>query len=334
MLYRLKGVVKRYGGRTVLDVAEGCLEKGRVLGLLGPNGAGKTTLLEILAFLIPPTSGEVVFDGSPVDYERNLMALRRRVVLVQQHPILFSTTVFENVAFPLKIRKTPKNRRGRSVEELLELVGMEDFIRARAGKLSGGETQRVAIARALACAPEVVLLDEPTASVDVENQVAIERIIRDINERKGISVVFTTHDMIQASRLAHETVSLFEGRMVDSTHENVFGGMIEKAGRGPSRCVLHDGTVLLVATDRSGAVRVCIPPGRVTLSRDKPDSGDGNLFRGPLIQLTRERSRVRAVVDGSIPLSVFIAADEFKRLNPSLGDELWARCAPGCIEVL
>jgi tungstate transport system ATP-binding protein len=99
---------------------------------------------------------------------------------------------------------------------------MRDFGHARAHKLSSGETQRVSIARALACFPEVILLDEPTANVDVENQIAIERIIREINRTKSISVVFTTHNMIQASRLADETVFLYEGKVARSIYENIF----------------------------------------------------------------------------------------------------------------
>ena len=99
-------------------------------------------------------------------------------MLVQQHCILFTATVWKNVEFPLTIRRIDKARRERIVEELLDLVGMAAFRHSKAHRLSGGETQRVAIAQALACFPEVILLDEPTANVDVENQITIERIVR------------------------------------------------------------------------------------------------------------------------------------------------------------
>ncbi|MGD9033249.1 MAG: ABC transporter ATP-binding protein, partial [Desulfobacteraceae bacterium] len=172
MLYELYNLRKIYDGRPVLDLENLSLEKGKVLGLLGPNGAGKTTLLQILGFLLDPSAGDLRFENKSVDFAgASLMALRRRVVLVQQQPILFTSTVSKNVEFPLKIRDIPKERRNRVVEELLDLVGMGAFRAARAHKLSGGETQRVAMARALACSPEVILLDEPTANVDVENQI-------------------------------------------------------------------------------------------------------------------------------------------------------------------
>ena len=228
MSYRVKDLIKTYGGRTVLNLEDISLEGGKVHGIIGPNGAGKTTFLEVLAFLLPPTSGEVWFGEERVDFSGlKLIRLRQRVVMVQQKPILFTTTVYNNVEFPLKIRGRPGPERERTVNELLDLVGMENFRDAKAHRLSGGETQRVAIAQALACSPEVILMDEPTASVDVENQINIERIIREINRKKGISVIFTTHDMIQASRMADEIVFMFEGKAADSIHENIFSGRIE-----------------------------------------------------------------------------------------------------------
>ena len=168
-------------GMYIRDIPTFEMEKGKIIGLLGPNGAGKTTLMEILAFIMPPTSGEIFYKNKKVEFNGSgLIDLRKKVVLVQQNPILFTTTVFNNVEFPLKIRKVEKQKRGRIVDELLGLVGMENFREAKAHNLSGGETQRIAIAQALACSPEVILLDEPTASVDVENRINIERIISPI----------------------------------------------------------------------------------------------------------------------------------------------------------
>ena len=122
MLYTLKNIIKAYDGRAVLALNHLCLQKGKVIGLLGPNGAGKTTLLEILAFLLSPTSGEIWFKQEKINSNTvGMIKLRRKVVLVQQHPILFTTTVYKNIDFPLKIRNTPKTRRTRVVHELLEL---------------------------------------------------------------------------------------------------------------------------------------------------------------------------------------------------------------------
>lgn len=214
MLFKLERIKKVFKQKTVLDITELHIEKGKILGLLGPNGSGKTTLLNILAFLDAPSGGTLYYDEKPVIFkEPFLQPLRKQVILVDQHPILFSTSVYNNVEFGLKIRKIPKKERQKIVCESLEKVGMLSFAKADGHNLSGGETQRVAIARAIACSPDVLLLDEPTSSADIEHQAIIENIIKDIHKEKQISVIFTTHDMTQASKLADEKIFLYNGRI-------------------------------------------------------------------------------------------------------------------------
>jgi len=334
VLYELKNLKKTYGQRTVLNLERLRFEKNKVIGLLGPNGAGKTTLLEIMAFLTKPSAGDIRFEKELIDYTNGkLIDLRRKVVLIQQHPILFTTTVFENVEYPLKIRKIHKAKRKKIIKELLELVGMEIFGQASAHKLSGGETHRVAIAQALACFPEVILMDEPTASVDVENQINIERIIQKINLEKSISVIFTTHNMIQASRLADETVFLFEGKVAQSIYENIFSGHIEVDSKGYKYCVLHSGLKLRVSSQKSGLIRISIDPNAVKLSQKESGSSMYNCFKGTLIQLTDEQSRVRALVDVGIPISVLIPKEVFKSLHLNLGEKVWLNCPKESIDV-
>lgn len=221
MVYKISQLTKRYGDRTVLDIPLLEIEKGSSYALLGPNGAGKTTLLNILGFLEPPTTGNIVYGLHPVQFtESYLQPLRKTVVVVEQHPILFTTTVYKNLEFGLKIRRIPKSKRAEIIEASLDLVGMLQLAQAPAHRLSGGETQRVAIARALAVNPEVLLCDEPTSSVDEENQVAIINILRQINDIKKITLVFTTHDRVQVSSLAHYTLLLKHGKIVSGTNEN------------------------------------------------------------------------------------------------------------------
>jgi tungstate transport system ATP-binding protein len=335
MLYELKKLKKTYGERTVLDLEELSLEEGKVLGILGPNGAGKTTLLEILAFLQPPTSGEIRFNGSRVDFSTNsLISLRRKVVIVGQHPIMFTTTVCKNLEFPLGIRKLPKSKREGIIDDLLQLVGMRPFREARGHKLSGGETQRIAIARALACAPKVILFDEPTANVDVENQIAIERIISEINREKGISVIFTTHDIIQASRLADDTIFLYDGNITHSTYENIFNGRIEVAEDGSKLCLVQDRLSLTVRTQKDGPVRIFIDPTLVRITSNQSEVARENTFCGRLIQLTDEQNRIRALVDVGIPLSVLIPREQFREVYLGPGESVCLTCPPESIEFI
>jgi len=334
MLYKLKRLKKVYNHRTVLDIEGLTLEKGQVTGLLGPNGSGKTTLLKILTFILEPTSGEIRFKGKRVDFASGkLIDLRRKVVLVQQQPILFTSTVANNVAFPLRIRKIEKTERERLVGELLELVGMLSFRDAMAHRLSGGETQRVAIARALACFPEVILMDEPTANVDVENQIVIERIIGEINEKREISVIFTTHNMIQASRLAEKTIFLFEGRVARSTYENIFSGYIQEDEKGEKTCILQSGVKLHVKNGKPGPVRISIDPELIKIGHGDGGQSSQNMFTGRLIQLTDENSRVRALMDVGIMLSVLIPKYRLDDLDVRVGMKVWVRCPAESIEV-
>ncbi len=309
--------------------------EGEVLGILGPNGAGKTTLMEILAFLKTPTSGVVRFNGERIDFNANsLIHLRRKVVIVGQHPILFTTTVSKNLEFPLGVRKLPKENRQRIIDELLDLVGMSPFRNVRANNLSGGETQRIAIARALGCSPEVILFDEPTANVDVESQIAIERIIREVNREKGISVIFTTHDMIQASRLADQTIFLFEGKIARSTYENIFNGRIELDGKGSKCCVIQSRLRLGVHTHKDGPVRILIDPTLLKVTRDEALATAENTFCGKLIQLTDEQSRIRVLVDVGIPLSVLIPKEQFGTMCLGPGEPVCLTCPPESIKFI
>jgi tungstate transport system ATP-binding protein len=333
MLYRLKNITKTYNGSPVLDINDLYLKKGKVIGLLGPNGAGKTTLLEILAFLLPPSSGEIWFNQEKVSLNMGrLMKLRRRVVLVEQHPILFTTTVYKNIDFPLKIRKIPKAKRIEMVHEMLELVGMASYKDAEAHTLSGGQTQRVAIARALACSPEVIFLDEPMSSVDVENQITIERIIREINRAKGISVIFTTHDIVQTSRLADDTLFLFEGKVAKSIYENIFSARIVTDKDGHKYFKLPNGMKLRTRSEKTGRIRISISPGRLRISRNK-GSTEENTRKGRIIQLNQEQANVRILVDTGLPLNVLIPKVSFDTHDMGVGDDVWITCPEEGIDI-
>lgn len=222
MVYEISQLTKVYGNRTVLDIPMLKIEKGSIYALLGPNGAGKTTLLNIFGLLEPPTTGNIIYQSQPVQFsELYLQPLRKVIVMVEQHPILFTTTVYKNLEFGLKIRRIQKKERNFIIEESLDMVGMRHFIQAPAHRLSGGETQRVAIARALAVNPQVLLCDEPTSSVDAENQEAIINILRQVNGIKEITIIFTTHDRSQVNSLAHQIMFLDHGKLSTGNGDNL-----------------------------------------------------------------------------------------------------------------
>jgi tungstate transport system ATP-binding protein len=307
MLYTLKSLVKSYAGRKVLDLERLSIEKGRIYGLIGPNGAGKTTLLEILAFLLKPDDGELYYKDIKVNNRNSLLNYRREVVLLQQYPVMFSMSVHRNVEFPLKVRGVARHKRKAVADELLAMVGMSGFAGALAHKLSGGETQRVAIARALACSPEVILLDEPTSGVDIENRAGIETIIRRINREKGISIIFTSHDMLQVARLADEIIYINNGRISDSIHENIFSGVINTSEKGKN-VIIHDSLSIPVDSDiNDGQCRVSINPLKIKIMKQlEANTVDKQILKARLMQLTSEGETVRVLVDAGVPLSLIM----------------------------
>ncbi|HUF55675.1 MAG TPA: ATP-binding cassette domain-containing protein [Thermohalobaculum sp.] len=201
-----RGLTLALDGRTLVDGIDLDLAGGGITVVMGPNGAGKSLLLKLLHGLTPPTAGSVRWGGQPLD-----PAVRRRQAMVFQTAVLLRRSVGANVDFVLRSRGRGARRRR---DALLAHVGLAGRARQPARLLSGGEQQRLALARALAAEPEVLLLDEPTASLDPASVVAIEAIVRAARAR-GTKIVFVTHDIGQARRLADDVVFLHRGRLAE-----------------------------------------------------------------------------------------------------------------------
>jgi tungstate transport system ATP-binding protein len=340
-LYTLSDVVQRYGPRTVLDIPSLTFAENRIYALQGPNGAGKTTLLNMLGFLEQPTSGEIIFRGRSVQFNAaTLQELRRDVVLVDQHPILFSTSVYKNLEFGLKVRKIPADQRRRIIEQALEQVGMADFMHTAATGLSGGETQRVALARALALKPRVFLCDEPTASVDVENQEIILEILGGINASEQITIVFTTHDRRQADRIAHHTLLLEQGRLAATGSENSFPATIRPLEDGTLMCRIHpqivlklDGAVMpdTVATQR----RIHLDPFRLDIrAAGTGSTGGENQIPAVVHQVGAENGRVRMVVEAGVLLILMMSDAQYQRKRLCANDAVTVTVRPDAIQLV
>lgn len=212
-MYRLDSIRKCYGSNVALDIDELTIGEGRLYTLTGANGAGKSTLLNLLAFLSPPTSGEIFYSGKRVDWNHgSVEEHRRKVTLLHQSPYLFGGTVHDNVAFGLKARGIQGEAQRRRVDKALDGVGLQGFRDRKARELSGGEAQRVAMARALALEPEVLLLDEPLANIDQETAGSLETVIASLPAR-GTTVVLITHDPDQPARLNGESILLEGGKV-------------------------------------------------------------------------------------------------------------------------
>lgn len=193
-----------------LSVENLILLPGLIYALTGPNGSGKSSLLRVMALLVPPQTGSIEFAGSESD---DLTRQRKRVTLVEQSPFLFKGSVADNLSYGLKLRGIDSNESSRRIKSTLSKVGLEGFEQRQAKELSGGEVQRVALARALVLNPELLLLDEPTANIDSNSLQAYEDLLRGLTEY-GITVVFSTHDPSQATRLGEEILRIENNRLI------------------------------------------------------------------------------------------------------------------------
>ena len=212
-LYRLRSVTMRYGSSVALDIDALTIPAGRLYTLAGANGAGKSTLLGILAFLTPPTTGEIFYAGERIDWKSETARSRcRKVTLLHQSPYLFRGTVYRNVAYGLMARGIARGAAVRAVDRALETVGLDRCRDRDARELSGGEAQRVAMARALALDPEVLLLDEPLANIDRETAMLLETVIAALPSR-GTTVVMTTHDPDPPARWGGGSIVLERGKV-------------------------------------------------------------------------------------------------------------------------
>jgi len=208
-------VFKSYDGKPVLQDCSFPFEKSGTYVLTGPNGSGKSTFFRICALLENPDRGKINYLSGSILIEKNI-ELRRRITLLLPRVGVFNMTVFKNVAYGLTIRGANSDETGERVHKALDFVGLLQKKEQKALTLSSGETQRLGIARAIVTEPEILFLDEPTASVDLENTKIIEDIILRMKKIGKSIVVITTHDMAQAERLADWLLLLKDGRIVSA----------------------------------------------------------------------------------------------------------------------
>ncbi|MDT3313006.1 ATP-binding cassette domain-containing protein [Pseudomonas sp. rhizo66] len=219
---RFIGLGKTYNGRqgpvAALQGIDLAIQRGEVFGIIGRSGAGKSSLIRTINRLEQPTSGRVLIDQVDIGEfdEDRLVALRRRIGMIFQHFNLMSAkTVWQNVELPLKVAGVPKEQREKKVRELLDLVGLQEKHKAYPAQLSGGQKQRVGIARALVHDPDILLCDEATSALDPETTQSILGLLREINQRLGLTIVLITHEMAVIREICDRVVVLEHGRVVE-----------------------------------------------------------------------------------------------------------------------
>jgi ABC-type Fe3+/spermidine/putrescine transport system ATPase subunit len=285
-LLRLEEVLVRAGGATLLDVAAVEVAAGETLAILGQTGAGKSTLLRVMNALLRPARGRFLWRGEEVRLPVPT-SVRQRMAMAFQEPLLFHGTVFENVAYGLRLRGVSGAELERRVMEALRLFGIEGLARRAERTLSGGEAQRTALARAVVVEPDLLLLDEPLASLDPPTKERLEGELRRVIRARGLTCAYVTHDQGEAQRVADRVAVLDAGALLQvGTPDDVFlrpaservarfvgtrnllpGTVVERSAGG-ARVAVGDRTITAgPAPEGATAVLVCVRPEEVVLSR-------------------------------------------------------------------
>jgi len=336
----LRNVTKIFDRITALNNVNLKIKDGEILALLGPNGSGKSTLLKILAFLEKPSKGEVYFQGKKVT-DKNMLQMRMESTMVFQKTVLFSTTVYNNVAYGLKIRKIPKNIVDEEVGRALRLARLEGFEKRHAKKLSGGEQQRVALARALALNTRLLLLDEPTANLDPKNASIIEEVIAAANRELKTTIVMATHNMFQARNLPHHIALINDGKIDEvgtpseifgrfskilasfAALENTFTGIARVAEDGTTLVDIGNNVQLVTLSQSSGSVSIFISPEDIILSKDLIVSSARNMFKGRIVSVSDFGSVVKLQIDAGKQFIVQITKRSFNEMQLNVDSEVY-----------
>jgi tungstate transport system ATP-binding protein len=272
----------------------------------------------------------IKFHNKSVSYDQgHLVHLRRRVVLVDQTPILFSGTVWKNVEFGLRVRGVPRKERAIRIPAALERVGMSHFAGSDVHGLSGGEVKRVALARALVLQPEVLLCDEPTANVDQQNQEVILKILEHANSMQNTSVIFSTHYLSQSRRLAHQTILLHNGSLSFDENENTFDVVIREERAGWKRIYLTAGENRPLGEVESsrlkqGPARIQLNPAKISLfvtDTHRQDKAPRQM--GIVRKIAIENNAVRLVVDMGVELNIVMSISQYREQPPLVGQQVW-----------
>jgi iron(III) transport system ATP-binding protein len=327
----LTGLNKSFGDVAVINDLSLHVEAGSMLVLLGPSGCGKTTTMRCIAGLDTPSAGRITIGGTVVfdaQTHVNVPVDRRHVGMVfQSYAIWPHMTVFQNVAFPLEIARTPRAEVQTRVAEMLELVGLSDYGARGASQLSGGQMQRVALARSLVNRPSVLLLDEPLSNLDARLRDRLRVQLREIQTQLKITAVYVTHDQQEALALADQIVVLQRGRVLQSGepiamyrapesstvaaflgYSNVFDATLAARNGVASEAVLASGARIagaLAPGVADGPLAACVRPNDVHVAA-LPAAGDAlppNAFAAELILASFEGSHIHyqaRTADGTV----------------------------------
>ena len=332
-IYEIQSLNHSYSGQPVLSIDHLTVKPASIVGLVGPNGSGKSTLLRLLGLIERPSQGEIIFNGyrvQPFSDEARFL-----ITMLPQEPFLMKRSVFNNVSYGLKLRRNGKDIASK-VTDALSLVGLasEDFVRRPWYALSGGETQRVALAARLALKPKVLLLDEPTASVDAASAQLIKEATLRARQELGTTLIVASHDWQWLYEICDEVLHLFKGKIFGRGRETIIFGPWQKLKTERWGKILSDNQLLQVSSPPNQEAAAVIDI--LSVSHDLPAAtGEDIVLRGTVSRLSLERKTGRlfaTILVGDFPFNVGISFDQVKEQAIFPGKTIFIRYRPDQIK--
>jgi tungstate transport system ATP-binding protein len=352
-----KGLTTVLGGTNIIDVASFQVRTGEVLMIIGPNGSGKTTLLLSLALLIKLATGQVLYQGVPIESPRQILETRRKISVLFQESLLLSSTVWDNVMLGLRLRGVKKEEAAPRVEKWLKRFGVAQLAKRQALTLSGGEAKRVSLARAFVLDPDVIFLDEPFTALDSPTRQALLEEFESVLRETRVTAVMVTHERNEALALGDRIAVIMNGSIVQTgtTDEvfsapaneeianfveagNVLHGIVEEINEGLARvkvsqkeidacCELPIGNkvILLVPYDD---VTILLPPAGQMITSAR------NRFKGRVVKVFPSGSQIRVTIDCGFPLTALVTKRSVVEMGLKEGVEVLATVKATSIRVI
>jgi len=353
-MVELRQVTKRFGTHEALKDASFAIKAGEFMTFLGPSGCGKTTCLRLISGFETPSSGRILIDGKDVTFDP---PYRRNVNQVFQNYALFPhLTIYENIAFGLRMKRIAPADITRRVERVVQMTALGDFVGRKPAQLSGGQRQRVALARAIICEPKVLLLDEPLSALDAKLRTQMRLELKQLQKKLGITFIYVTHDQEEALTMSDRVAVINAGRVeqIGTVNEiyykpatrfvasfigdsNIVEAEILNSDSGMLRCRLQGGLELLVRRQESHPISkllLSLRPEKIRLHRIDPGSINSfpcqvtmEIFKGAMNDITLS-------IQGNLQLGAILANDGNAGTSFHQGNQIFATIQPEDIQIV
>lgn len=355
-LLEIRNLLVSRGGSRVLEIPSFVLHANETVALIGPNGTGKSSFLLALAGLLPLESGEIFFRQQSIVPGFSSTEYRRKLAMVFQEPLLFDTTVYDNVALGLRLRHMGSREIHERVHACLERFRIAHLADRSARKLSGGEAQRTSLARAFATRPEIILLDEPFVALDPPARQALSDDLEFVLRESGVTAILTTHDQMDALRLAGRMVVMQQGKIVQSGSpsavlnqpvnefvatfvgmENIFTGTVTESTNGLFSVSVAGQTIEIMGGGAPHeSVVICIRPENIVISLVNPEvkTSSRNIFTGTITKVVQLGLFNKVYLDCGLSLVATITNQSLEKLVLQAGDQVVASFKATAVHVL